>query len=158
MDDRGLHAMIVESIAGGGALEEFGDGEPWAGADNDLRHARAVAGMVDAKGSQAVYDAATARARELCRTHRTAIERFAEALDASGRLAGSEVREAVRAAMAGWTWTREAAYAWTVRRRALFESEDLAGMAAGDVAAAWRRAGRRSDEVAARASGPTSRR
>lgn len=138
LDDRGLEALIAESFGGVAALEAVGSRDPSRGADGDVRHARELATLLDARRVDALVDRGFAVARNLSRTHRSAIEQFAGALEGNGgRLAGSEVARALEWAFAGHAWTHEADFDHSSRRRDLFEARVRAGMTEADLAALW---------------------
>ncbi len=92
-----LEAECIYSLAGQAALEEFGDPDPSNGAGPDREYARqTLAAIGDPSASLDVY---YDHARQLARTHRRAIERFADAMAAhDDHLAGPDVKAALEAA------------------------------------------------------------
>jgi hypothetical protein len=110
LDDRGLREQAVASLAGEAVLTVFDDPSPAGGADYDRRMARGVLQLlageqwaIETPRTNALLGEARDEALALCGQHEAAIRRFADTLEANlGRLAGSEVRPALAAAMRGW--------------------------------------------------------
>jgi hypothetical protein len=89
-------------LAGAAGLRALGYPDPDRGAEGDRPHAWQAAKHLDPSAPAATLARLNARAVELARTHRAAIDRFAATLAAhDGRLNGAEVTTALNRALAG---------------------------------------------------------
>ena len=97
-----VEADGVMHLAGAAALRALGYSDPDRGAEGDRPKAWQAAKHLDPSAPDATLARLRARAVELARTHRDAIDRFAAALALhDGRLDGPEVTSALNRALAG---------------------------------------------------------
>jgi len=158
LDDDGLSALAIHDLAGRAAAGEFGLPDPDTGSEHDLRQATGIARYLDPRRPEALLDELREQAEQLVHEQRAAIGRFAETLLGAGRLAGQEVRIALRAAIDGEPTPRfdsGSRFEVMTRTRQIFEDLEQDYYNAEQRAAAWTEAERRARGGEPKIPGPS---